>query len=91
MYKKFHRINKDNCVLLPARYYECPMRFLTARSPVEAADLMLTMFERIDAFHRDLYLSGEMDPERLGSGIQYGNASLRRISRQQPAAQTCPC
>lgn len=36
--------------------------------------------------------SGEMDPERLGSGIQYGNASLRRLNRQhtQPA-QPCSC
>lgn len=27
--------------------------------------------------------SGELDPERTGSGIQYGDASLRRITRQQ--------
>lgn len=27
--------------------------------------------------------SGEMDPERLGSGIQYGNTSLRRAVRQR--------
>ena len=25
---------------------------------------------------------GELDPERVGSGIQYGNASVRRISQQ---------
>lgn len=38
--------------------------------------------------------SGEMDPERLGSGIQYGNASLRRLNRQQLNQQQshhCAC
>ncbi|ESN93845.1 hypothetical protein HELRODRAFT_186059 [Helobdella robusta] len=38
--------------------------------------------------------TGEMDPERLGSGIQYGNASLKRLNRQQvgqPSTQRCSC
>lgn len=26
---------------------------------------------------------GELDPERIGSGIQYGDASLRRLTRHQ--------
>jgi len=30
--------------------------------------------------------TGELDPERLGSGIQYGDSALRRLNRQQQAA-----
>ena len=31
--------------------------------------------------------TGELDPERVGSGIQYGDAMLRRLNqRQQPRA-----
>lgn len=26
-------------------------------------------------------LTGELDPERIGSGIQYGDATLRRLNR----------
>lgn len=39
--------------------------------------------------------TGEMDPERLGSGIQYGNVSLRRMQRQSiqhdNTHQNCSC
>lgn len=27
--------------------------------------------------------TGELDPERIGSGIQYGDASLRNLQKQQ--------
>lgn len=30
-----------------------------------------------------ILIAGELDPERMGSGIQYGDASLRRLNRQQ--------
>ncbi|XP_013365101.1 PREDICTED: ras-related protein Rab-4B isoform X2 [Chinchilla lanigera] len=39
--------------------------------------------------------SGELDPERMGSGIQYGDASLRQLrqprSAQAVAPQPCGC
>lgn len=37
--------------------------------------------------------TGELDPERMGSGIQYGDASLRRLNRQQsaPKSNDCQC
>ncbi|XP_034294243.1 ras-related protein Rab-4B isoform X2 [Pantherophis guttatus] len=39
--------------------------------------------------------SGELDPERMGSGIQYGDASLRQLrqprSSQAQARQQCTC
>lgn len=39
--------------------------------------------------------SGELDPERMGSGIQYGDAALRQLRsprRAQPqGAQECGC
>lgn len=38
---------------------------------------------------------GELDPERMGSGIQYGDAALRQLRsprRAQPqGAQECGC
>lgn len=30
-----------------------------------------------------ILIVGELDPERIGSGIQYGDASLRRLTRHQ--------
>ncbi len=36
-------------------------------------------------------ISGEVDPERMGSGIQYGDASLRRLQRQQAQNQNSDC
>lgn len=39
--------------------------------------------------------TGELDPERMGSGIQYGDASLRQLrqprSAQAVAPQPCGC
>jgi hypothetical protein len=39
--------------------------------------------------------AGELDPERMGSGIQYGDASLRQLrqprSAQAVAPQPCGC
>ncbi|XP_023381552.1 ras-related protein Rab-4A-like [Pteropus vampyrus] len=39
--------------------------------------------------------SGELDPERMGSGIQYGDAALRQLRSprraQAPSAQDCGC
>lgn len=39
--------------------------------------------------------SGELDPERMGSGIQYGDAALRQLRSprrsQGPGAQECGC
>ncbi|XP_013394287.1 ras-related protein Rab-4B [Lingula anatina] len=35
--------------------------------------------------------SGELDPERMGSGIQYGDASLRRLNRQQQSGKKPDC
>ncbi len=34
---------------------------------------------------------GEVDPERMGSGIQYGDASLRRLQRQQAQNRRTDC
>ena len=41
----------------------------------------------------DVFLStGELDPERMGSGIQYGDGSLRRLQKQQTKTRPdCPC
>ena len=38
-------------------------------------------------------LSGELDPDRMGSGIQYGDPSLRRTIRpgKQDERQKCAC
>lgn len=42
-----------------------------------------------------LLFSGELDPERMGSGIQYGDAALRQLRsprRAQPqGTQECGC
>lgn len=35
--------------------------------------------------------TGEVDPERMGSGIQYGDASLRRLQRQQAQNRNSDC
>ncbi|XP_067939160.1 ras-related protein Rab-4B-like [Watersipora subatra] len=37
--------------------------------------------------------SGDLDPERMGSGIQYGDAALRRSQRQQAKTEkkVCDC
>ncbi|NWZ88312.1 RAB4B protein, partial [Poecile atricapillus] len=39
--------------------------------------------------------SGELDPERMGSGIQYGDASLRQLRQPRgapaPSRQSCGC
>lgn len=38
--------------------------------------------------------SGDLDPERMGSGIQYGDASLRRLNRAQGTTSVrrdCSC
>ena len=35
---------------------------------------------------------GELDPDRVGSGIQYGNAQLRRVAPPQPTGKKdCSC
>ncbi len=36
---------------------------------------------------------GELDPDRVGSGIQYGNAQLRKVSQgpQQSKKEKCSC
>lgn len=43
----------------------------------------------------DLSVLGELDPERMGSGIQYGDAALRQLRsprRAQPqGTQECGC
>jgi Ras-related protein Rab-4B len=35
--------------------------------------------------------AGELDPERMGSGIQYGDSTLRRLHQRQPQRQQCKC
>ena len=38
--------------------------------------------------------SGELDPERMGSGIQYGDSSLRRLQQREQQRQKkgiCDC
>ncbi|KAK2192936.1 hypothetical protein NP493_20g08043, partial [Ridgeia piscesae] len=35
--------------------------------------------------------SGELDPERMGSGIQYGDASIRRLNRLQTSQKRPEC
>ncbi|XP_022245484.1 ras-related protein Rab-4B isoform X1 [Limulus polyphemus] len=35
--------------------------------------------------------TGELDPERIGSGIQYGDASFRRLNRQQQQQRRPEC
>ena len=37
------------------------------------------------------FVAGELDPERMGSGIQYGDASLRRLQRQQQTQKRPDC
>jgi len=36
-------------------------------------------------------VQGELDPERIGSGIQYGDTALRRLSRQQRTERRPDC
>ena len=38
-----------------------------------------------------LCVIGELDPERMGSGIQYGDSTLRRLHQQQPQGNSCKC
>jgi len=35
--------------------------------------------------------TGELDPERMGSGIQYGDTSTRRIQREQQQIRKPDC
>ena len=42
-------------------------------------------------FDYRLFVAGELDPERMGSGIQYGDASLRRLNRQQAQQKRPDC
>ncbi len=35
--------------------------------------------------------TGELDPERIGSGIQYGDATLRKIRQQQQTSRNNDC
>eukprot|EP00039_Didymoeca_costata_P009258 m.122166 g.122166 ORF g.122166 m.122166 type:complete len:210 (+) comp14420_c4_seq1:196-825(+) len=35
--------------------------------------------------------SGQLDPEKMGSGIQYGDASLRKIARPEGGKNGCAC
>lgn len=50
-----------------------------------------------DHMKKKLYfvLSGELDPERMGSGIQYGDAALRQLRSprraQAQSVQECGC
>lgn len=40
------------------------------------------------------FIAGELDPDRVGSGIQYGNASVRRVTQQGPSGggkEKCSC
>lgn len=34
--------------------------------------------------------TGELDPERIGSGIQYGSSAMQRLTRDNPPAQKQP-
>lgn len=34
---------------------------------------------------------GELDPERMGSGIQYGNTQLRKTGQPKPETEKCDC
>ena len=39
-----------------------------------------------------IFFTGDLDPEKMGSGIQYGDATLRRLNRQQqPKQRKGPC
>ncbi|XP_002158483.2 ras-related protein Rab-4B isoform X1 [Hydra vulgaris] len=35
--------------------------------------------------------AGDLDPERMGSGIQYGNATLRKHQPSKPDSNSCNC
>ena len=35
--------------------------------------------------------SGQLDPDRMGSGIQYGDSSLRKLSREEGGGKGCAC
>ena len=41
-----------------------------------------------------IFFTGELDPERMGSGIQYGDSSLRRLQQREQQRQKkgiCDC
>lgn len=39
-----------------------------------------------------LLFLGELDPERMGSGIQYGNTQLRKTTQTKPeGGDKCEC
>ena len=35
--------------------------------------------------------SGQLDPEKMGSGIQFGDSSLRKLSSPASDSSGCPC
>jgi Ras-related protein Rab-4B len=35
--------------------------------------------------------TGHLDPEKMGSGIQYGDSSLRKLKQTPEEAKGCPC
>ena len=41
------------------------------------------------SFH--FFFVGELDPERMGSGIQYGNTQLRKTGPPKPETEKCDC
>lgn len=54
------------------------------------------MWFKKSSSHRNLLCwSGELDPERMGSGIQYGDAALRQLRSprraQAESVQDCGC
>lgn len=57
--------------------------------------IMYPTFSDLSLYSSFLSFSGELDPERMGSGIQYGDAALRQLRsprRAQPqGAQECGC
>ena len=34
---------------------------------------------------------GQLDPEKMGSGIQYGDSSLRKLAPREGKGGSCPC
>lgn len=54
---------------------------------------LYTMIECADIWLVFLCDLGELDPDRVGSGIQYGNAQLRKVTpgTQQTSKDKCSC
>lgn len=59
-------------------------------SKIETGNKEFCLFIAIKMLMNERNFSGELDPNKLGSGIQHGDSALKRIQRQAPPPAMSP-